>query len=130
MALFLSSEIHQGDDLFSVQSRGKQCAFMSLSALLTAQNLPQPRTQALSSTLLAGENTLAGAGHVTHTKLIAYQGDGKVSGLILHVSTSALHTSIARSGRLKNHLSESYILQNNSFCLLLNYTNLLNCIFL
>jgi hypothetical protein len=24
----------------------------------------QPRTQALSSTLLAGENTLAGAGHV------------------------------------------------------------------
>ena len=70
----------------------------------------QPRTQALSFTLLAGENTLAGAGHVTHTKLIAYQGDGKVSGLILHVSTSALHTSIARSGRLNNHLSESYIL--------------------
>jgi hypothetical protein len=27
MALFLSSKIHQG--LFSVQSRGKQCAFMS-----------------------------------------------------------------------------------------------------
>ena len=40
MALFLSSEIHQGDDLFSVQSRGKQCAFMSLSAVLTAQNIP------------------------------------------------------------------------------------------
>ena len=40
MALFLSSYIHQGDDLFSVQSRGKQCAFMSLSALLTAQNIP------------------------------------------------------------------------------------------
>ena len=32
--------LHQGDDLFSVQSRGKQCAFMSLSALLTAQNIP------------------------------------------------------------------------------------------
>ena len=29
MALFLSSKIHQGDDLFSVQSRGKQCAFIS-----------------------------------------------------------------------------------------------------
>jgi hypothetical protein len=41
MALFLSSYIHQGDDLFSVQSRGKQCAFMSLSALfITAQNIP------------------------------------------------------------------------------------------
>ena len=36
MALFLSSKIYQGDDLFSVQSRGKQWAFiyMSLSALL------------------------------------------------------------------------------------------------
>ena len=40
MALFLSSEIHQGDDLFSVQSRGNQCAFMSLSAVLIAQNIP------------------------------------------------------------------------------------------
>ena len=40
MALFLCSYIHQGDYLFSVQSRGKQCAFMSLSALLTAQNIP------------------------------------------------------------------------------------------
>jgi hypothetical protein len=40
MALVLSSEIHQGDDLFSVQSRGKQCAFMSLSAILTAQHIP------------------------------------------------------------------------------------------
>jgi predicted nucleic acid-binding Zn finger protein len=41
MALFLSSKICQGDDLFySVQSRGKQCAFMSLSALLTAHFIP------------------------------------------------------------------------------------------
>ena len=40
MGLFFSSYVHQGNDLFSVQSRGKQCAFMSLSALLTAQNIP------------------------------------------------------------------------------------------
>ena len=40
MALFLSAYIHQGDDLFSAQSRGKQCAFMSLSAILTAENMP------------------------------------------------------------------------------------------
>jgi hypothetical protein len=40
MPLFLSSKIHQGDDLFGVRFRGKQCAFMSLSALLTAQNIP------------------------------------------------------------------------------------------
>ncbi len=40
MALFLSADIHQGDERFSVHSRGKQCAFMSLSALLTARNIP------------------------------------------------------------------------------------------
>ena len=38
MALFLSSNIHQGDEIFSVPSRGKQRAFMSLPAFLTAQN--------------------------------------------------------------------------------------------
>ncbi len=37
-AFIHSATIHQGDELFSVeQSRGKQCAFMSLSAVLTAQ---------------------------------------------------------------------------------------------
>ena len=40
MALFLSANIHQGDELFSLSSRGKQRAFMSLSALLTAENIP------------------------------------------------------------------------------------------
>ena len=38
--LYLSVDIHQGDKRFSVHSRGKQCAFMSLSALLTARNVP------------------------------------------------------------------------------------------
>ncbi len=40
MEFFLSSDIHQGDELFSVQSRGKQCAFMSLSA-----NFNSPKTK-------------------------------------------------------------------------------------
>ena len=40
MALFLSANIHQDDDLFSVDSRGKQCAFMTLSVLVTVQNIP------------------------------------------------------------------------------------------
>ncbi len=40
MALFLRANIHQGDDLFSNNSKGKQCAFMTLSAILTAQNIP------------------------------------------------------------------------------------------
>ena len=40
MTLFLSSNIHQSDERFSVHSRGKQCAFMTLSAILTTQNMP------------------------------------------------------------------------------------------
>ena len=40
MALFLSLKIHQGDKRFIVHSRGHQCAFITLSAILTAQNMP------------------------------------------------------------------------------------------
>jgi hypothetical protein len=40
MPLFLSSNIHQGDDLFSVHSRGKQCSFMTLSVILKAHDMP------------------------------------------------------------------------------------------
>ncbi len=40
MELFLSANVHQGDELFSIQSRGKQCAFMSLSAILMAEHIP------------------------------------------------------------------------------------------
>ncbi len=40
MALFLSADFHQGNEIFNVHSRGKQCAFMTLSALLTARNIP------------------------------------------------------------------------------------------
>jgi hypothetical protein len=39
MTLFLAGNIHQGTEIFSVHSRGKQCAFMSLSSLLTAHNI-------------------------------------------------------------------------------------------
>ena len=40
MSLFISADFHQGDERFNVHSRGKQHAFMSLSALLTARNVP------------------------------------------------------------------------------------------
>ena len=39
MSFFACGSIHQGHECFSAQSRGKQCAFMSLSALLTARNM-------------------------------------------------------------------------------------------
>jgi hypothetical protein len=58
MALFLSSNIHQGDDLFSVHSRGKQCAFMTLSAILTAHNMPLTEwsKQTFDNVLVQGDN--------------------------------------------------------------------------
>ena len=40
MALFLCATMYQGDERFSVQTRGKQCAFISLAAVITAQNNP------------------------------------------------------------------------------------------
>ena len=57
MALFLSTNIHQGDNLFSVQSRDKQCAFMSLVAVLTAQNIPliDWSQETLDNVLLQGD---------------------------------------------------------------------------
>ena len=42
MPLFAFGTIHQGHESFSVESRGKQCSFISLSALLTAQAIPMP----------------------------------------------------------------------------------------
>ena len=35
-SLFIRGSVHQGDSRFSEMSRGRQCAFMSLSALLSA----------------------------------------------------------------------------------------------
>ena len=40
MSLLSRGSIHQGHKGFSGQSRGKQCSFMRLSALLTAQTIP------------------------------------------------------------------------------------------
>ena len=34
MPLFLSANLHQGDERSNVRSKGKQCAFTSLSAVL------------------------------------------------------------------------------------------------
>ena len=40
MTLFVSANTHQGAECFNTESRGKQCAFMSLSAILTAERIP------------------------------------------------------------------------------------------
>ena len=72
----------------------------------------QPRSQALCSW---EAKTLVGAGHVTHRKLIAQEA---WKSLILHVSTSALRTSIARSGRsVKSSNSSSRIIYTSNYLL-------------
>ena len=38
--LFIAGSIHQGSERFSDISHGRQCSFMSFSALLFAQTLP------------------------------------------------------------------------------------------
>ena len=40
MTLFASANTHQGAECFNTESTGKQCAFMSLSAILTAERIP------------------------------------------------------------------------------------------
>ena len=40
MTLFVSANTYQGVECFNTQSRGKQCAFMSLSAILTGERIP------------------------------------------------------------------------------------------
>ena len=40
MTLLVSANTHQGTECFNTESRGKQCVFMSLSAILTAERIP------------------------------------------------------------------------------------------
>ena len=63
------------------------------------QGFLQPRSQALSS---CGAKTLVGAGHVTHRKLIAQEGDGKVSYYMFPLSHFALR--LQGVAVLYNHL--------------------------
>ena len=56
--LIANGSIRQGDDRFSDVSRGRQCAFMSLSALLCANSCPVSRwtTQAVDRILVEGDS--------------------------------------------------------------------------
>ena len=55
--LIANASIHQGDGRFSDVSRGSQCAFMSLSALLCANSYPVSRwtTQTVDRILVEGD---------------------------------------------------------------------------
>ena len=57
MLIYLSSHIHQGDESFDIQSRGKQCAFNCLLGLLTAHKKPltQWSPTTLNSILFQGD---------------------------------------------------------------------------
>jgi len=55
--LIVAGSIHQGNERFSDVSRGRQCCFMSFSALLCAQLLPvaQWSTQTIDEILTQGD---------------------------------------------------------------------------
>ena len=94
MALFCSASIHQGDEIFSVESRGKQCAFMSLSAILTAQNssLVDWSESTLNNVLLQGDkmylNALNNGLSVLYTGVEFLSIDNLPTGSCLKVHTN------------------------------------------
>ena len=55
--LFTAGSVHQGDECFSEVSRGRQCSFMSFSALLCAQTFPIERwnTETIDEILTEGD---------------------------------------------------------------------------
>ena len=57
--LFIRGSIHQGDGRFSDISRGRQCAFMSLSALLSANcdDISTWTTERVDRVLAEGDST-------------------------------------------------------------------------
>ena len=59
MSLFACASIHQGNEQFSVPSRGKQCSFMSLSVLLKAQTIPvtEWNSPIIDGILVQGDST-------------------------------------------------------------------------
>ena len=58
MSLLSRGSIYQGMKVSVGQSRGKQCSFMSLSALLTAQTIPvmEWNSTTIDNVLVQGDN--------------------------------------------------------------------------
>ena len=63
ISLFACGSIHQGHERFSNVSRGKQCAFMSLSALSSGRVFPvqQWTSKTVDNILLKGDRTYLNA---------------------------------------------------------------------
>ena len=62
-SLFARGSIHQGHEQFSDESRGRQSAFMSLSAQLCQQSLPiqQRSSERINQILLEGDHLFLNA---------------------------------------------------------------------
>jgi hypothetical protein len=89
MSLFARASIHQGHECFSVQSRGKQCSFMSLSALLTAQSIPvfEWNSAIIDSILVQGDNMYL---HSYNNNLILREGLLSLKNLPTVIDTNGL----------------------------------------
>ena len=89
MSLFARASIHQGHECFSVQSRGKQCSFMSLSALLAAQSIPvfEWNSAIIDSILVQGDNMYL---HSYNNNLIPREGLLSLNNLPTVIDTNGL----------------------------------------
>ena len=108
MALFLSSNIHQGDDLFSVHSRGKQCSFMTLSVILKAHDMPLTdlSKQTFDNVLVHGDNMYIKA---LHSGLLIL--DDGVEGLSIDDLPTVVDVSFCRN--MSNDSSYEICRSNN-----------------
>ena len=111
MALFLRANIHQGNDLFSNNSKGKQCAFMTLSAILTAQNIPliQWSKMTIDNILIQGDqmylNTLSSGFVVLDPHLEFLSVDDLPRLFVFHVLETCFHIRYVKlCKQLKYHL--------------------------
>ena len=68
MSLLVSGGFNQADERFTDDSRGKQCTFMTLSALLTAQIIPvdQWNSTTVDSALMQGNEMYLNALYNCH----------------------------------------------------------------
>jgi hypothetical protein len=74
MSLLASGSIHQGHERFSAQSRGKQCSFMSLSAILTAHvttSVVEWNMSIIDDVILQGDNVYLNAFQKYHINFIS-----------------------------------------------------------
>ena len=95
MSLLSRGSIHQGHERFSGDSRGKQCSFMSLSALLTAQAISVDKLDStiIDHVLVEGEKMYLNAynnGLIPREELLSLNNLPTVASLSIEANISSV----------------------------------------